>query len=178
MGVSLGIGGLIVDFWKNRYPVSAEAPLGLEAWQVTFMIVGFPGILLALLVYAMREPERGISEGIKSDTHPHPFRETWYELMSIIPPFSIYNLYTNSNGRSRAIGLNLGVAVFLMLLSTMLARATDDVAQWTVLGVAFYCLFSWAQSLSLRDPPTFALIFKSKALRYVNLSYPFCTTIA
>ena len=177
MGVSLGIGGLIVDFWKNRYPVSAEAPLGLEAWQVTFMIVGFPGILLALLVYAMREPERGISEGIKSDTHPHPFRETWYELMSIIPPFSIYNLYTNSNGRSRAIGLNLGVAVFLMLLSTMLARATDDVAQWTVLGVAFYCLFSWAQSLSLRDPPTFALIFKSKALRYVNLSYPFCTTI-
>ena len=177
MGVSLGLGGLIVDFWKNAYPDTALAPFGLESWQVTFMMVGFPGIILAFLVYAMHEPERGLSEGIKSAKHPHPFRETWYELMSIVPPFSIYSLSKNRDGGGHAVAVNLLAAAVIIALSVGLVNATSDVAQWTVLGIAVYCLFSWAQSLSFRDPPAFDLIFKSKALRYANIAYPACTVI-
>lgn len=177
MGVSLGLGGLIVDFWQNTYPDTALAPFGLESWQATFMMVGFPGIILAFLVYAMKEPERGLSEGIKSAKHPHPFRETWYELMSIVPPFSIYSLAQNRDGGTKAIGINFLAGLILGILSTILISITGDVAQWMVLGIAVYCLFSWAQSLSFRDPPAFDLIFKSKALRYANIAYPTCTVI-
>src|SRR5204862_362183 len=33
-------------------------PLGLAPWQAAFLIVGFPGLLLAPLFFLMREPER------------------------------------------------------------------------------------------------------------------------
>ncbi len=177
MGVSLGLGGLIVDFWKDRYPITESAPFGLEAWQVTFMIVGFPGILLALLVYTMQEPRRGISEGIRSIEHSRPLRDAWIELLTVIPPFSVHSLYLNKGNWKKAVSINLGIAATLSALCLVLIIITGDLAQWTVLGIASYCLFSWAQLLKVRDPPTYGMIFQSKAIRYVNLSYPICTTI-
>ena len=47
-GVSLLIGGAIVERWNAAYPV--DAPLGLAGWQAAFIIVGLPGLLLAVLV--------------------------------------------------------------------------------------------------------------------------------
>jgi len=49
MGLSMFIGGWIVDWWNLSYPDIANAPLGLKGWQVTFIIVGAPGVLLAAL---------------------------------------------------------------------------------------------------------------------------------
>ncbi len=48
-GIGIFIGGLIVDNWNNAYPIISEAPFGLKGWQVAFMAVGIPGMLLALL---------------------------------------------------------------------------------------------------------------------------------
>ena len=177
MGVSLGLGGLIVDFWKNQYPVVATAPFGLEAWQVTFMVVGFPGILLAVLVYKMREPQRGITEGIRNTEHPKPIREACVEVLTVIPPFSIYTLYLSKRDWTKEVGINLGFAGAMCVLCFGLIIITGDFAQWAVLSIAIYCLFSWTQLLKVRDPPTYGLMFKSKAIRYVNLSYPLCTTV-
>src|SRR5690606_7243906 len=47
-GLSLLIGGLIVENWNAAWP--AGGPLGLVGWQAAFVAVGLPGLLLALWV--------------------------------------------------------------------------------------------------------------------------------
>ena len=61
-GLSLFIGGLIVKNWNAAYP--AGGPLGLVGWQAAFMAVGIPGLLVALWVSTLREPIRGLIEGV------------------------------------------------------------------------------------------------------------------
>ena len=39
-------GGWIVESWKAAYAGPESAPLGLAAWQATFLMVGLPGLLL------------------------------------------------------------------------------------------------------------------------------------
>jgi predicted MFS family arabinose efflux permease len=62
LGISLGMGlGLILGGWLNE----------LHGWRVAFLVVGCPGLLLALLVRTtIREPERGGGEG-SSVAAPH-----------------------------------------------------------------------------------------------------------
>ncbi|MEC7741923.1 MAG: MFS transporter, partial [Pseudomonadota bacterium] len=56
-GISLLIGGLIVENWNAAYPNGG--PLGLVGWQAAFLSVGLPGLVLALWVLTLREPVRG-----------------------------------------------------------------------------------------------------------------------
>jgi len=63
-GIGIFIGGLIVDNWNEAFPIISEAPFGLKGWQVAFMAVGLPGILLALITWQIKEPPRGLSEGL------------------------------------------------------------------------------------------------------------------
>ncbi len=35
-GIGLFIGGFIMETWNGSYPVAAEAPLGIKAWQAAF----------------------------------------------------------------------------------------------------------------------------------------------
>jgi MFS family permease len=177
MGLSMFLGGWIVDFWNISYPQIADSPFGLKAWQVAFLIIGLPGVLLAILFNTIKEPQRGYSEGIPSQqAHPHPFRESWKELIAIIPPFSIYRLY-KKDGTGRIFISNVVVAVGLIVSGGMLIFLTGSISQWIVLGVGIYALFSWAQSLSLRDRPTYALIFKSRSMIYASIAFPTVTFI-
>lgn len=64
MGVFLGsslallLGGIVVDTTR-RIPTVTLPLLGtIASWRVTFLIVGLPGLLFALLVYTIREPLR------------------------------------------------------------------------------------------------------------------------
>ena len=43
-GVSLMIGGGVVEAWNKAYP--GGGPLGLVGWQAAFLAVGIPGLLL------------------------------------------------------------------------------------------------------------------------------------
>ncbi len=80
MGMSLGpafayLSGAAVLIWSNSIDL-IELPLigGLSPWQLAFIIVGAPGIILALFVYLLKEPQRprdhnpsnNITEGISS----------------------------------------------------------------------------------------------------------------
>src|SRR4030095_12330667 len=56
-GLGLGIGGLIVDRWDAAW-AGTTPPTGLRGWQVAFLAVGLPGLLLALWVRSLREPVR------------------------------------------------------------------------------------------------------------------------
>jgi len=168
-GVGLMLGGLILGTWESSYPDPASAPLGLKGWQAAFLAVGIPGILMALWVRTLREPVRGISEGLVSRArHPHPFRLLGQELGAMLPGFSLIEI-RRAGG---SLSLNLAAAVLVGAVAAVLIWLTGSVAQWLALGVGLYVTFTWAQSLANRDPATFAMMFRSKALIYVTLAFP------
>ncbi len=161
-GVGLFLGGMIVDGWARAYPV--DAPFGLRGWQVAFFVVGLPGILMALVVRMLPEPVRGQSEGLpERDPHPHPFLAFGRELLSVVPPLTLVGLLREGAG-VRGVVANLLAAAAVAGAVALLTVATGDAAQWIALGIGTYAAISWAQGLARRDPPTFALIFKSPAL--------------
>ena len=62
-GLAYIIGGYVVDFVTRLDVVDVPVFGQIRAWQMAFIIVGLPGILLALLVLSLREPvRRGLLE--------------------------------------------------------------------------------------------------------------------
>jgi MFS family permease len=161
-GLGLGIGGLIVDRWDAAFGASS-APLGLRGWQVAFLAVGLPGLLIALWVRTLREPVRGMSDGRTSAPEPRPFQAFFRELAAIVPPFSLVHLYRSA---PRAVlAANLGMAAALAALAAGLAYWVKNPVQWWSLAAGWYAAFTWGQSLRRRDPPAAALIFGTRSLR-------------
>ena len=64
MGVFLGsslallVGGIVVDHVAHTPTVVVPLLGTMASWRVTFLIVGLPGLLFALLVYTIKEPLR------------------------------------------------------------------------------------------------------------------------
>jgi len=65
-GLSLPVGGLVSSRWNAAFPHAADAPLGLVGWQAAFLAVGIPGLLLALWVLTLREPQRGATDRLQA----------------------------------------------------------------------------------------------------------------
>lgn len=84
-GIGIFLGGFILEFWSTNY-TPETAPFGLKGWQAAFMMVGIPGLIMAIWVRTLKEPTRGISEGLVTKAHPAPFRVLGKELTAIIPP--------------------------------------------------------------------------------------------
>jgi MFS family permease len=57
-GLAFVVGGIIVSAVSAMPPVDVPLVGTLAAWRLTFLIVGIPGILVALLVFTVREPLR------------------------------------------------------------------------------------------------------------------------
>lgn len=165
-GVSLLIGGAIVERWNAAYPT--DAPLGLAGWQAAFIIVGLPGILLACLVFTLREPLRGQSEGIFTPPPKDPFRGFFQELIAVIPPFTLIGA---ARAGGRGIAINLAGALFIGGVAYVLARLTDNYVQWGAVGIGYYAIFSWASTLKRRDAPAFTLIWGTPAFLTTILGY-------
>lgn len=166
-GVSLGIGALIVARWNAAYP--AGGPFGLHGWQAAFLIVGAPGLLLALLVATLREPARGASEGQPAPPpHPAPFAAFFAELVTILPPFTLIGAARRGG---RALALNLLAVAALGGFIWGAVRLGEPVAQWSAWGLGVYAVFSWASALRERDPPAFALIVANPAFLAVLIAY-------
>ena len=170
-GIGIFLGGWIVDGWNAAFPDPAAAPFGLKSWQAAYLTVGLPGILMAIWVFTLREPKRGQSEGIVTPTHPSPFKAAWQEFMSVLPPFTLVTLLRAGAGR-KGIVHNLTAAACIALASWGLIVLTGDPEQWIALGIGTYATYSWVQGLALRDPPTFAMMFKSRAFLFVVLGFP------
>ena len=166
-GLSLGIGGLIVKSWNEAYP--GGGPLGLVGWQAAFMIVGLPGLLLALLISTLREPSRGQSEGAAPPLpHPAPFKSFFAELLTIVPPLT---LISAAQFGTRALMLNLAGLTLVVCIVAGLVINGEPWPQWVAVGIGFYAVFSWASTLKRRDAPTFALIVANPAFLCVLLAY-------
>jgi MFS family permease len=165
-GISLLIGGLVVENWNAAYPNGG--PLGLVGWQAAFLSVGLPGLALALWVLTLREPVRGAIDGLMTPEDPEPFRGFFRELFQVIPPFTIFGAAARG---TRALLLNLLGAVFFAALAWALWRWTGVFEQWLFLGVGYYAVFSWAMGLRARDLPTFKLTWGSPAFLCIILGY-------
>ena len=74
LGISVGMGlGLILGGWLNE----------LHGWRVAFLVVGCPGLLLALLVRTtIREPERGGGAGVEVDTASYSMSQAVRAILS------------------------------------------------------------------------------------------------
>ncbi|MDP4573616.1 MFS transporter [Qipengyuania sp. G39] len=165
-GISLLIGGAIVENWNQAYPV--DAPLGLAGWQAAFIIVGLPGLLLALLVFTLREPVRGQSEGIVTPPAKDPFRGFFKELVAVIPPFTLIGA---AQGGTKGIVVNLLGAAIIGGIAFAMADFTGNAQQWGAVGIGYYAIFSWASTLKRRDEPTFSLIWGTPAFLTTILGY-------
>src|SRR5271166_3253428 len=170
-GVGIFLGGAIVDRWDVLWAHTAP-PLGLRGWQVAFFVVGLPGLLLALWVRSLREPLRGQVDGIFAPAEPNPFRKFGRELASILPGFSLWSLQRHG-GSPRDLGFNLAAALVVTLCAVSMTTLLGNAVQWSALGIGLYAAVSWAQSLRLRDPPSFALICRTPSLRWASLSFSF-----
>ena len=171
-GIGIFIGGLIVDNWNDAFPIISEAPFGLKGWQVAFMAVGLPGILLAIITWQIKEPPRGLSEGLKETKNENPLSAAFKEFVGLTPLGLI-----NSENKTKELFGNFMLLSFVFLSSFWLIQTTGDYLQWIAFGIGFYVVCNWIQSLRIRDKVAFALMFKSKALLLGFLAFPFITFV-
>jgi MFS family permease len=85
MGVYLGgalallIGGLVAGVLPPESSFTLPVVGALKGWHVVFLALGLPGLLLSLLVLAIREPVR---RGMTSDTGSVPLRALFAHVLS------------------------------------------------------------------------------------------------
>ena len=149
---ALIIGGWFLENWSSACSsVPFAFACGIAPWQAALFGVGLPGIPLALLVLAIREPAR-------------PKREegsaTYFvlrEFAAALPPFTVLTTYRLHGvaGMMR----NLLFAAAITVVSTLLVLLTGDVAQWAAFGLGVYAVVTWGQVQSYRDKPLFRLTF-------------------
>ncbi len=166
--LSLPIGGLVISRWNMAYPDPALAPLGLAGWQAAFLVVGLPGLLLALWVLSLKEPQRGASDGLPQPiVQPNAWRDFGRELVAILPPLTLVSV-ARFPGELR---LNLIVLGLVAALATGLIALTGDWPQWSAYGLGVYAVFSWIQSLRHRDRPTYRLIWGSPVVVTLAIAF-------
>lgn len=179
-GLSFAISGVVVEGWNKAY-AGGGAPLGLAGWQAAFLIIGIPGLLLAALILTLREPPRGLADGIltKGPREPHPFLKMFAELGTILPPFTLFTLRRAGAGAG-AIRANLLAIIVAVAAAVAMTRWTDSLVpaaklkvlgtiggaaitanaiQWSAMALGIYGVFAWSQSLALRDKPLYTLVW-------------------
>ncbi len=158
-GLSLPIGGTVMSGWNAAYPDGG--PLGLVGWQAAFLAVGLPGLLLALWVLTLREPLRGAVDGLHTQVETSgAWRKFGQELFAILPPLTLISVARMPG----ALVPNLIALAATAAVAWGLIALTGDVAQWVAIGIGFYAVFSWVQSLRRRDAPTWRLIWGTPAV--------------
>jgi len=186
-GLSFAISGVVVGGWNKAF-AGGGAPLGLAGWQAAFLIIGLPGLVLALVVLTMREPPRGLADGIltKGPREPHPFRRMFAELGTVLPPFTLITLRRSAG--PVAVQANIAALAVAVLLAVAMTQLTDmlvppvrlkilatvggvhlsaNAVQWTAMAIGLYGVFSWSQSLKARDRPLYVLVWGTPTMLLV-----------
>jgi MFS family permease len=160
MGLSLPIGGHVSKAWNQAYP-PAVAPFGLHGWQVAFMAVGLPGLLLAIWIWTLKDPPRLSGTG---DPLPQVQYDAWrrfaVDLASVLPPFTLWSSARHPGGLRR----NVSMMAVVGIICSCFAVASGDKAQWIAYGVGVYSLLSWVRNLKYTDPPTHELIWGTRGV--------------
>ena len=172
-GVSLLIGARVMQQWDAAY--HGNAPLGLLGWQAAFLAVGLPGLVMALWVATLREPQRGAMDGDLRSAAPQPFGAFLQDLGGIVPPFTLWGAHQRG---TKALLVNIAVAAALAATSWTMIRITGNVPQWSAVGFGYYAVFSWVSALRARDPATYQLIWGTPAFICTTLGYGLISLVA
>lgn len=166
-GLALPLGGWAAHTWTQHFPLP-NAPLGLAGWQAAFLAVGIPGLLLALWVITLREPPRGLADGVLTPARrPGAWREFALEVAAILPPFTLWSVSRYAG----ALRTNLGLLVLIGAGAAVLAVVTGDRLQWYAVGLGAYAVSSWVQKLRATDRPTFELLWGTPAVLYALVAF-------
>ena len=161
-GVSLLIGASVVASWNRAFP--GGGPLGLVGWQAAFLVVGIPGLVVALWVATLREPLREAG----SLGSPRPFRAFLADLAGIVPPFTLLGAWRRG---PVALAVNLAFAALMFAVAYVMIGLTRNLPQWSAVCLGYYAVFSWITALRRRDPATFRLIWGTPAFICTALGY-------
>lgn len=173
LGLSLVLGGVAAEWWDARY-LDGTAPMGFRGWQFAFVVAALPGFFLAVLLWRLQEPKRGVMDGIESAEDPHPFRASAGILGSVLPVTNWFTFWRRgATGRDWAVNIgSLALIVLAMAgltawasafsprpaLSILGVSVNPHAMQWGVVGIGLYALLNLAQSLRLADKPLFAVL--------------------
>jgi MFS family permease len=188
LGGALAIGGLIADWWDGAYPDKLGAPLGMAGWQAAFIGAALPGIVLAILIWRLPEPVRGVADGVVTKPDPAPFRASGGVLAAVLP-ITVWINFLRKGASAKDWAINLIALAAIVAGGLWLTQWTDSLravnpiaiplgdggltgnaVQWLVSGFGIYVLLNWFQSLKLGDRPAYATIVKSPALLIVVLA--------
>ncbi len=169
-GIGLFLGGAIVEAWYAWYPDPDLAPLGIRPWQAAFLAVGVPGVLVAIWVWTLREPIRGMSEGLTAPASERPFAETGQTFVSVLPIVSLFGLYRL--GGVQAVRNNLLNGLVLAAIFYGLYTLMPTALQWIMLGLGVYITVTWVQFLRLSDPAAYGMIFGCRAFVLAAVGFP------
>lgn len=161
-GVSLLLGASISKAWDTAYPGGGWG--GLVGWQAAFLAVGLPGLLVALWVATLREPQREPAEA----TGRHPLRDFFTDLSMLLPPFTLWHAAKRG---PLAVVANIAFAAAMIAGAMAMIHITGNVPQWTAIGFGYYAVYSWAATLRRHDPATFRLIWGTPAFLCTALGY-------
>jgi MFS family permease len=170
-GIGLAIGGVVLDTWHSWFPDPTTAPFGLKGWQMAFLLVGIPGLLMALWVKTLREPMRGMSEGLTVKAEPHPFAMAGRELMGVLPVLNFVNLIINK-ASAKVLATNLFALAAIVAGAWLMNRWLPNTVQWIAMGIGVYCTFTWAQALVIRSPLVFDAIFRNRTVMLTCVAFP------
>lgn len=179
LGGSSILGGVAADWWDRRY-AGLGAPGGFAGWQFAFLLAAVPGIILALFLWRLREPERGVLDGIATAPDPAPFRASGALLASVTPGPNFLVLAAR-RAPAGAWGANIAFIAFVAVLMTALIKIASSlsprpllnlgglhvdphVMQWTVIGFGMVVIFNLLQRLAISDKPVFAVMMRSPSV--------------
>jgi MFS transporter, Spinster family, sphingosine-1-phosphate transporter len=187
IGGSLILGGVAAGWWDYTWGLSpdksAMAPFALKGWQFAFLVAAAPGFILALFLWFLREPERGVMDGMLTPHDPHPFRASAQVLGSVMPGFNWFSLarfkVAGKIWRDNLIWLAAIVAVMtilVMLTSHISPRPPLDfgavkisphLLQWGVIGFGLFVLVNFMQNMKVTDEQAHRIIMSSPTLMMV-----------
>ena len=179
IGGSLMIGGLAADWWDHRGTAGAISG-GLRGWQFALLVAASPGLILALLMWRLGEPQRGVMDGIATPPEPHPFGASVAVLGAVVPGFNWLSLRNRQAGSSVWLS-NLGalalIVVAMIGLTSLCAQISPrpplhlagltisaHALQWGVIGFGLFVIVNLMQGMRLSDPQAFNVISKSPTL--------------
>jgi hypothetical protein len=99
VGLALVIGGLVIKFVATAPQYDLPLLGTVRAWQLTFLVVGLPGLLLAMWVLTIPEPARRQKPGAAThasiaETFAY-LRARWRAYVSLIIGFAVLGMVMN-----------------------------------------------------------------------------------
>ncbi len=168
IATALIAGGLLMSKWNTLCSAFPGDACGLSSWRAAFLLVGLPGLVLAVLVVFLREPPRP-----RAHVAPPAVKTIVEELSSAIPPFTLFTLARL--GGTRAVILNLALMLLVALGAIGIGRVTSDWAQWIAVAIGIYSVTTWAQVLKFKDRPLYAVTFGCPTFMYSMFGGAFLT---